>query len=73
MKSFAVVWQERCVTLIQRSAQAVKEIETLIDESVNNVKIVSDQVAMVSSAMENIVKAVTSITDTMDEYNRHHG
>lgn len=53
--------------MAQRRAQAAKEIETLLDESVNNVKIGSDQVALAGSAMENIVKAVTSVTDIMGE------
>ncbi|KAA8998867.1 methyl-accepting chemotaxis protein [Affinibrenneria salicis] len=65
-RGFAVVASE-VRNLAQRSAQAAKEIEGLIDESVNNVKTGSSQVGLAGDAMENIVKAVTNVTDIMGE------
>lgn len=65
-RGFAVVASE-VRNLAQRSAQAAKEIEGLIKDSVSNVQIGSDQVVLAGGAMENIVKAVSNVTDIMAE------
>ncbi|WP_027710793.1 methyl-accepting chemotaxis protein [Dickeya chrysanthemi] len=65
-RGFAVVASE-VRSLAQRSAQAAKEIKTLIDESVDNVKNGYEQVSLASKSMEDILKSVTNVTDIMGE------
>ncbi|MEM0671626.1 MULTISPECIES: methyl-accepting chemotaxis protein [Dickeya] len=65
-RGFAVVASE-VRNLAQRSAQAAKEIKTLIDESVDNVKNGYEQVSLASKSMDDILKSVTNVTDIMGE------
>ncbi|MFZ4834855.1 methyl-accepting chemotaxis protein [Rouxiella sp. Mn2063] len=65
-KGFAVVASE-VRNLASRSAAAAKEIETLLNESVNNIHAGSGQVKKASEAMDEILKAVTQVNDIMGE------
>lgn len=65
-REFAVVAGE-VRSLAQRSAQAAKEIETLIAESVQRVGKGSEQVAQTGDVMNAIIVAVTRVNDLMDE------
>lgn len=65
-RGFAVVASE-VRNLAQRSAQAAKEIEGLISESVSRVNIGSKQVSEAGDTMNSIVQAVTNVTDIMGE------
>ena len=65
-RGFAVVAGE-VRSLAQRSAQAAKEIEGLITESVERVNAGSVQASRAGETMHNIVKAVTRVTDLMAE------
>ncbi|MFP1980788.1 methyl-accepting chemotaxis protein [Lonsdalea quercina] len=65
-RGFAVVAGE-VRNLAQRSAQAAKEIEGLISESVNGVRMGSDQVTKTGEAMSAIITSITRINDLMGE------
>ncbi|MEA9390079.1 methyl-accepting chemotaxis protein [Acerihabitans sp. TG2] len=65
-RGFAVVAGE-VRSLAQRSAQAAKEIEGLIAESVERVNAGSQQASRAGETMHNIVQAVTRVTDLIGE------
>lgn len=65
-RGFAVVASE-VRNLAQRSAQAAKEIESLISESVTLINDGSLQVGAAGSTMGEIVEAVRRVTDIMSE------
>lgn len=65
-RGFAVVAGE-VRNLAQRSAQAAKEIKSLIENSVSRVNMGSEQVQDAGETMKEIVTAVTRVTDIMGE------
>lgn len=65
-RGFAVVAGE-VRTLAQRSAQAAKEIESLIKESVQRVLNGSEMANKAGSSMEQIVTSVTNVSGIMNE------
>ena len=65
-RGFAVVASE-VRNLAQRSAQAAKEIEALIAESVHLIGQGSEQVSHAGATMTDIVEAVRRVTDIMAE------
>ncbi|WP_276551451.1 methyl-accepting chemotaxis protein [Erwinia mallotivora] len=65
-RGFAVVAGE-VRNLAQRSAQAAKEIKTLIEASVSRVDAGSEQVSVAGKTMHDIVAAVMRVTDIMGE------
>src|SRR5471030_958334 len=65
-RGFAVVASE-VRNLAKRSASAAKEIKELIGDSVNKVSAGSKQVTHAGETMEDIVQAITHVTDIMGE------
>jgi methyl-accepting chemotaxis protein len=65
-RGFAVVASE-VRSLAQRSAEAAKEIKTLIGASVDNVESGSAQVAQAGQSMEEIVSSVRRVSDLIGE------
>jgi methyl-accepting chemotaxis protein-1 (serine sensor receptor) len=65
-RGFAVVASE-VRNLAQRSAQAAREIKTLIDDSVSKVGVGSALVESAGETMGEIVSAITRVTDIMSE------
>lgn len=65
-KGFAVVATE-VRSLALRSAQAAKEVKTLIEDSVQRVAIGSEQVSQAGGTMRQIVASVNQVMLTMDE------
>ncbi|EHM45940.1 putative methyl-accepting chemotaxis protein I [Yokenella regensburgei ATCC 43003] len=65
-RGFAVVAGE-VRNLASRSAQAAKEIKTLIEESVARVQEGSARVDMAANTMQDIVQSVTQVNDIMGE------
>jgi len=65
-KGFAVVAGE-VRSLAQRSAQAAKEIKSLIEDSVSKVDAGSQQVERAGATMQEIVASVKRVTDIMGE------
>jgi methyl-accepting chemotaxis protein len=65
-RGFAVVASE-VRSLAQRSAQAAKEIKTLIGQSVDRVEVGSQRVRDAGSVMSEIVDAITRVTHAMGD------
>lgn len=65
-RGFAVVAAE-VRSLAQRSAQAAKEIKTLINDSVQNVDVGARLVDQAGSTMHEIVDSIQRVTDIMNE------
>lgn len=65
-RGFAVVASE-VRSLAQRSAEAAKEVKTLISDSVSKVEVGTEQVAQAGSTMQEIVAGIQRVSDIVDE------
>ncbi|WP_433637226.1 methyl-accepting chemotaxis protein [Kluyvera georgiana] len=65
-RGFAVVASE-VRSLAQRSAQAAKEIKTLIDESVNKISSGAKYAENAGQTMGDIISSISNVTDIMNE------
>ncbi|PLC49584.1 chemotaxis protein [Pollutimonas subterranea] len=65
-RGFAVVAGE-VRSLAQKSAQAAKEIKTLIDDSVSRMQVGAEQAERAGQTMQDIVESVRRVTDIMGE------
>ncbi|WP_196237765.1 methyl-accepting chemotaxis protein [Biostraticola tofi] len=65
-RGFAVVASE-VRNLVKRSADAAKEIQTLIDDSVHKVGVGSTEAGEAGKIMQQIIQSVTQVSDLIDE------
>lgn len=66
-KDAVLRWSREVRNLAQRSAQAAREIKSLIEDSVGKVDVGSTLVESAGETMAEIVSAVTRVTDIMGE------
>ncbi len=65
-RGFAVVASE-VRNLVKRSADAAKEVQSLIDDSVHKVGIGSEEAGEAGRIMQKIIQSVTQVSDLIDE------